>query len=90
MKRLTEADAIVALAYVMPDTPIRTLAETILRLYENGYALVAPSPETDVTETERYFETDRHFSVWHTKEDQCGDPLQGTAHRHQYQKEGRG
>lgn len=40
--KLEPADAIVALSYVMPDAPIRTLAETVLRLYENGYSLHAP------------------------------------------------
>ncbi len=44
MKSLPPADAIVALAYVMPDTPIRTLTETVLRLYESGYTLTAPEP----------------------------------------------
>lgn len=42
MNKLSEPDAIVALSYVMPDMPIRTVVESVIRLYENGYALVAP------------------------------------------------
>jgi hypothetical protein len=106
VKRLEVHEAFVPVAYVMRDLPIRHVSEMLIRLYEAGYVLYAPDAEPAQTVEPHGFqpvdnhahgrpyvklEDDAgHFSVWHTAEDQCGGPFQGTSHEHGYKREGRG
>lgn len=79
LKELNVQDAIIATMFSGgQDLPLRTVVEMTIRLYENGYRIYGP----EATGTAAPI-----YSAWHSAEDKCGGPFEGTSHQHAYTRE---